>query len=204
MARRAYDLLVNDYRIPPEDIIFDPLIFPVGTGRRNLHRICPGNHGGIRLDQGRIARMQHHPRDIQCFLRFAPRRSGSAERGLSIPLHPGGVGLCHRQYGDGWSATLRFPKQSENRRRCSSSEPTKKIMTMFWRNSLDFTGRKSRHRKREVQSLPLEERLARYVVEGSKDGLIPDLEEALQKYKPLEIINGPLMKGMDEVGRSVQ
>src|SRR5205823_5829959 len=49
--------------------------------------------------------------------------------------------------------------------------------------------------------LPLTERLSRYIVEGSKDGLVPDLNEALKSMKPLEIINGPLMKGMDEVGR---
>ena len=45
------------------------------------------------------------------------------------------------------------------------------------------------------------ERLPRYIIEGSKDGLIDDLNEALQAMKPLDIINGPLMTGMDEVGR---
>src|SRR5262249_50828462 len=49
--------------------------------------------------------------------------------------------------------------------------------------------------------LTLDERLARYIVEGTKDGLIPDLELKLKEAKPLEIINGPLMNGMDEVGR---
>ena len=49
--------------------------------------------------------------------------------------------------------------------------------------------------------LSLDERLARYIVEGSKDGLIDDLALKLQEATPLEIINGPLMKGMDEVGR---
>ena len=36
---------------------------------------------------------------------------------------------------------------------------------------------------------------------GRRKGLIPDLEIALQTYSPLEVINGPLMKGMEEVGR---
>jgi len=49
--------------------------------------------------------------------------------------------------------------------------------------------------------LPLDERLARYIVEGSRDGLFADLELKLREMKPLEIINGPLMSGMDEVGR---
>lgn len=39
-------------------------------------------------------------------------------------------------------------------------------------------------------------------MEGTKEGLIPDLEAALQTYDaPLDIINGPLMEGMAEVGR---
>lgn len=41
-----------------------------------------------------------------------------------------------------------------------------------------------------------------YIVEGTKEGLLPDLEQALAQYDdPLDIINGPLMKGMAEVGR---
>ena len=44
-------------------------------------------------------------------------------------------------------------------------------------------------------------RLAGYIVEGSKDGLFEDLTEALKEATPLEIINGPLLKGMEEVGR---
>ena len=50
--------------------------------------------------------------------------------------------------------------------------------------------------------MPLDERLAQYIIQGTKDGLIPDLELKRQAgAKPLEIINGPLMAGMSEVGR---
>src|SRR5207245_10580616 len=50
-------------------------------------------------------------------------------------------------------------------------------------------------------TLPLEQRVAVYIIEGTKDGLFDDLDEALQHYTPLDIINGPLMDGMTEVGR---
>ena len=53
----------------------------------------------------------------------------------------------------------------------------------------------------EKSNLTLDQRLASYIVEGTKDGLTKDLEEALTGRKPLDIINGPLMAGMDEVGR---
>ncbi len=55
--------------------------------------------------------------------------------------------------------------------------------------------------QKNSSSLPLLERLPRFVIEGSKAGLMDDLKEALKSLKPLEIINGPLMQGMDEVGR---
>jgi len=53
----------------------------------------------------------------------------------------------------------------------------------------------------DQKKLSLDERLARYIVEGTKEGLVPDLEEKRKAARPLDIINGPLMKGMDEVGR---
>ena len=65
-----------------------------------------------------------------------------------------------------------------------------------------FRGRKTVTVARET--LPLDERLARSVIEGSKEGLIDDLDAALADERwpePLDIINGPLMTGMSEVGR---
>ncbi len=44
--------------------------------------------------------------------------------------------------------------------------------------------------------------MARYIIEGTKDGLIPDLDRKREEgANPLDIINGPLMVGMTEVGR---
>src|SRR6185503_15951479 len=55
--------------------------------------------------------------------------------------------------------------------------------------------------KKKMSDLPLDERLANYIVEGTKDGLIDDLNLKLNETAPLDIINGPLMSGMSEVGR---
>jgi 5-methyltetrahydrofolate--homocysteine methyltransferase len=50
--------------------------------------------------------------------------------------------------------------------------------------------------------LPLDERLASYIVDGARDGLTHDLQAKLNEgAAPLDIINGPLMAGMAEVGR---
>ena len=64
-----------------------------------------------------------------------------------------------------------------------------------------FRGAEKRQKK-TTADLPLDERLANYIVEGTKDGLVPDLDRKLAEgAAPLDIINGPLMTGMAEVGR---
>jgi 5-methyltetrahydrofolate--homocysteine methyltransferase len=64
-----------------------------------------------------------------------------------------------------------------------------------------FRGATGRQKKK-MADLPLDERLANYIIEGTKDGLIADLElKRAEGASPLEIINGPLMAGMSEVGR---
>src|SRR6185295_15769950 len=66
-----------------------------------------------------------------------------------------------------------------------------------------FRGRSSAAVKPRAD-LPLDQRIARAVVEGSKTGLEEDLNAALADPRwpsPLDIVNGPLMAGMSEVGR---
>jgi len=59
-----------------------------------------------------------------------------------------------------------------------------------------------RDRSKPSDDLPLDERLARYIIDGTRDGLTDDLDLKLAGgTAPLDIINGPLMVGMSEVGR---
>ena len=71
-----------------------------------------------------------------------------------------------------------------------TTDETLATFTAFYRE-------KKVEKKELISNLTLEERLGQDVVEGSKDGLIKDLDEALTKYKPLDIINGP-SDGRDE------
>ncbi|HSM13629.1 MAG TPA: vitamin B12 dependent-methionine synthase activation domain-containing protein, partial [Thermoanaerobaculia bacterium] len=67
-----------------------------------------------------------------------------------------------------------------------------------------YRGRPSETGRPRREDLPVEERLARAIVEGSKEGLIEDLDAALADPRwpsPLDVVNGPLMAGMAEVGR---
>ena len=49
IAERSYHLLVDKYGIPPQDIIFDPLVFPVGTGDEQYIGSAKATVEGIRL-----------------------------------------------------------------------------------------------------------------------------------------------------------
>lgn len=67
-----------------------------------------------------------------------------------------------------------------------------------------FRGRSAstKHLKSHDAHLPLDERLANYIIEGTKDNLVADLDKKrAEGAAPLDIINGPLMAGMAEVGR---
>src|SRR5436309_2420729 len=95
----------------------------------------------------------------------------------------------------------RYPSIPEEERRLAED-------LIFWRGddpvaafAAHFRGKSATPKRSDRSTLPLDERLARYIIEGSKDGLIDDLDLKLREAKPLEIINGPLMAGMDEVGR---
>jgi len=58
-------------------------------------------------------------------------------------------------------------------------------------------------RKKTVAAdLPLDQRLALFIVEGTRDGMTADLDRKLAEgAAPLDIVNSPLMSGMSEVGR---
>ena len=56
--------------------------------------------------------------------------------------------------------------------------------------------------KAAAADIPLDERISNYIIEGTRDGLIQDLDlKRAEGVAPLDIINGPLMAGMAEVGR---
>src|ERR1700734_2203406 len=66
----------------------------------------------------------------------------------------------------------------------------------------EYFRRAGKKEKKKAADLPLDERLANYIIEGTKDGLVRDLDlKRAEGAAPLDIINGPLMTGMAEMGR---
>ena len=63
-----------------------------------------------------------------------------------------------------------------------------------------FEGKTTKSMKKDISSLPIEERLKEHIIEGEKIGLEDNLKIALEKYPALEIINTILLGGMKVVG----
>ena len=63
-----------------------------------------------------------------------------------------------------------------------------------------FEGKTTKSMKKDISSLPIEERLKEHIIEGEKIGLEDNLKLALEKYPALEIINTILLGGMKVVG----
>jgi 5-methyltetrahydrofolate--homocysteine methyltransferase len=196
VAKRSYDLLVNQFGVNPHDIIFDPLVFPVGTGDEQYIGSAKETVEGIRL----IKQAMPECKTILGVsnVSFGLPNAGREVLNAVFLYHTTLAGLDYAIVNT--EKLERYASISEEERKLSEAllfETNDETLAAF----TEFYRQKKKEDKVEASSLTLEERLARYVVEGSKDGLTEDLKLALEKYVPLDIINGPLMRGMEEVGR---
>jgi 5-methyltetrahydrofolate--homocysteine methyltransferase len=197
IAERSYKLLTEDYGVEPDDIIFDPLVFPAGTGDRNYIGSAIETIEGIRMIKAALPR-------CKTILGISNVSFGLPDAGREVL---NSVMLYHCVQA---GLDLAIVNSEKLERYVSIPEEERRLSEdlLWWRGddpiaafAAYFRTKQSKPSREERKSLPLDERLALYILEGSRDGLIEDLDEALQSRTPLEIINGPLMKGMDEVGR---
>src|SRR6516162_9351458 len=230
IAQRSYELLTKKYGIAPEDIIFDPLVFPCATGDENYIGGAVETLEGIRLIKQALP-------DTRTILGISNVSfglpAGAREVVNSVFLY-----YCTKAGLDlaivNTEKVERFPSIPEQERRLAENllfqHPPKEVsadhpraallrnVPADWRrqtreqkaavNQLhiaavtDHFRTATKKQKVKKEDLPLDQRLANYIIEGTRDGLIPDLEQKrAEGALPLDIINGPLMNGMAEVGR---
>jgi 5-methyltetrahydrofolate--homocysteine methyltransferase len=195
IAERSFALLTEQYGVPARDLIFDPLVFPVGTGDRNYVGSAVETIEGVRLIKARFP-------GAQTILGISNVSFGLPPAGREVL---NSVFLYHAT-----KAGLDYAIVNTERLERYASIPEEELRLaedlIAWRGS-DPIAPFAAHFRAKVKAKPvastlsLDERLARYIVEGSRDGLVEDLDLKLAEATPLEIINGPLMRGMDEVGR---
>jgi len=200
IARRSHELLTTKYGLAEEDLIFDPLVFPAGTGDKNYWGSAVETIEGIRLIKRALP-------NCKTVLGISNVSFGLPPAGREVL---NAVFLHHCVEAGLDMAIVNSEKLG---RWAAIPELERKLCwdLLAWDgNGEDRVAAFSAHfrEKKEAKptasersKLPIEVRLARNVVEGSKEGLIEDLQTLISRLKPLEIINGPLMKGMDEVGR---
>ncbi|MQG21245.1 MAG: methionine synthase [SAR202 cluster bacterium] len=197
IARRSYNLLTQKYGVEPQDIIFDPLVFPVGTGDQNYVG------SGVETLESIMEIKKEFPK-AKTILGVSNVSFGLPAAGREVL---NSVMLYHAVQA---GLDMAIVNSQRIERYASLSDQEKKLSEdLIWWRGTDpigafadyFRERKTQSNESDRKALPLDERLASNVVEGTKEGLLEDLDEALRSRKPLEIINGPLMNGMSEVGR---
>jgi len=196
VAERSYNLLTQKYKMNPQDIIFDPNMFPVGSGDPQYIGSAVETLEGIRMIK------EKYPL-AKTILGLSNISFGLPDAGREVLnsvylYHATKAGLDYAIVNT--EKLERYASIPDEERRLAEEliyNTTDQTLAAFVAAFRD----KKVEKKEKISNLTLEERLGSYVVEGTKEGLIPDLDEALKKYTAMEVINGPLMRGMEEVGR---
>src|SRR5579864_755694 len=230
IAERSCQLLTGKYGIRAENIIFDPLVFPCATGDENYIGGAVETIEGIRLIKKSIPHVRTvlgisnvsfglppGAREVvnSVFLYYCTKagldlaivNAERIERFPSIPEHertltenllfnrvPAEIPDAHPQAGVIRGAPADWREQSREQ---------KAAINQFHIAAITEHFRAAGSRKKaRPEDLPLDQRLANYILEGSKNGLVADLNKKLAEgVAPLDVVNGPLMAGMAEVGR---
>jgi 5-methyltetrahydrofolate--homocysteine methyltransferase len=206
VARRSYQILVEEMGVPPEDVFWDALVFPCGTGDQAYLGSAAQTIEGVRSVKELFP-------DTKTILGVSNVSFGLPAAGREV-LNSVFLYHCTKAGLDAaivnTERLARYADIPEAERALAEEliflavgdvESGTRAVEAFaaW-----FRGRIAGAGGAPRASLPVAERLSRAVVEGTKEGLLADLDEVLADAAyptPLDIINGPLMKGMAEVGR---
>lgn len=204
ICRRSYDILVNEVGFPAEDIIFDPNVFAVATGidEHNLYgkdfidacRYIKENLPGASISGG-ISNVS-----------FSFRGNNMVREAIHAVFlyHAVNAGLTMGIVNAGQLAIYEeIPRDLRDRiedvilnRRDDSTDRLLEVAERY-------AGRSGRTNPDDLtwREAPVEERLAHALVKGITRFIVEDTEEArLGSDRPIHVIEGPLMDGMNRVG----
>ena len=197
IAQRSAKILNEKYGVPLEDIVFDPLVFPCGTGDENYVGSAAETIEGVRLIKESLPQ-------TKTVLGISNVSFGLPAAGREVL---NSVFLYHCVQA---GLDMAIVNAELMQRYTSIPEEERQLAEdLIWYRGDDpvaafaahFRDKAPKSTAQDRLQLPLDERLSLAIIEGTKEGLTDDLDEALTGRQPLEIINGPLMAGMEEVGR---
>jgi 5-methyltetrahydrofolate--homocysteine methyltransferase len=203
ICERAYKLLVAD-GFPPEDIIFDPNVFAVATGIEEHRRYALDFIEAAREIRARCPHV--HISGGLSNLSFSFRGNEPVRRAMhSVFLYhaiPAGMdmGIVNAGQLDVYDQI-----DPELREACEDvildrrDDSTERLVALAER----FRGTDAAEEKKaaEWRGWPVQQRLSHALVKGIDAHIVEDTEEARQQFaRPIEVIEGPLMDGMNVVG----
>ena len=204
ICKRAYDILVNKVGFPPEDIIFDPNIFAVATGieeHNDYARAFIDAAARIRAELPHVHVSGGVSNISFSFRGNEPVRQAMHSAFLFHAIKAGmDMGIVNAGqltvYQDIPTPLREAVEDVLLNRRADSTE---RLLGMAQKYKGD--GSVAEVEDAAWRSLPVKERLTHALVHGIDAFVIEDTEEArAQAVRPLDVIEGPLMEGMNVVG----
>ncbi len=204
ICRRAYDILVKQVGFPPEDIIFDPNIFAIATGMEEHN-----NYGVDFIEAARWIRanLPHvHISGGVSNLSFSFRGNERVREAMhSVFLyHAIKAGMDMGIVNAGQMAVY-DDLDPELREACEdvvlNRRPDASERLLALADKFRGKGQEAKEVDLAWRDKEVEKRLAHSLVHGITDFIETDVEEARQRAtRPLDVIEGPLMDGMNIVG----
>ncbi len=204
ICQRSYDLLTQEAGFPPEDIIFDPNIFAVATGIEEHDGYGVNFIEATRIIRERmpLAHISGGVSNISFSFRGnEPVREAMHSAFLFHAIKAGmDMGIVN---AGALSVYQNIPTELRERvedvllnRRSDATERLLEIAEQYRHG-----GSARKEADLEWRKLPVRERLAHALVQGIADFVEEDTEAArLEAERPLHVIEGPLMDGMNIVG----
>ncbi len=207
VAKRIYDIAVTRYGMEPGDLLFDCLTFPLSGGQEDLRGDAMQTLDAIRQVKAELPGVNTVLGVSNCSFGLKP----SARRVLNSVFLSEAVKA-------GLDAAIVNAKQILPLNRIPEEQLTAALDLIYDRRRpadengeggydplITFIGyfegvAAQKATKVDRASQPIEERLKSRIVDGDRRGLEADLDEAMQQYDPLTIINEYLLDGMRVVG----
>lgn len=207
ICKRSYDVLVNEVGFAPEDIVFDPNIFAVATGIDEHNNYAVDFIEATRWIKRNLpyAKVSGGVSNVSFSFRGNdPVREAIHTVFLYHAIQAGmDMGIVNAgQLGVYAELDAELRERVEDvilNRRDDSTDRLLEIADKF------KTGAAKKEENLEWRSQPVEKRLAHALVHGITNFIVEDTEEARAKIaaaggRPINVIEGPLMDGMNIVG----
>jgi len=200
VAHRIHDLAVNRYGLSPSDLIFDALTFPLSTGDEDLRGDGMATIDAIRRIKAELPGVYTvlGVSNVSFGLKPAARHVLNSvflhecvSAGLDAAIvHAARIMPLNRidEHQREVALDLVFD------RRRDGYDPLQELLAIFE----DVNA--SEIEKEDRSGWPVEERLKHRIIDGDRDGLELDLDEALSTHSALEVVNDVLLAGMKVVG----